>query len=162
MPKRKHTAFEKAFLILLVIGYILPIEYSTVAASIGSPLWTHFVCQFFHANIFHLIANLCVLWSIPYSRRELCIAYILSIPATFITFQPVIGISSVIYVLLAPQMITSKLSWKIWVIFAVMNAITAFIPSIAFTVHMTSFILGLLYFTIKLFADDYRRACNRR
>ncbi len=162
MPKRKHTAFEKAFVILLVIVYLLPIECSTAAASVSSPIWTHLVCQFFHANIFHLIANLCVLWSMQYSWMELCIAYILSIPATFITLQPVIGVSSVIYVLLASHMIISKLSWKIWVIFSVMNAITAFIPSIAFTVHATSFSLGILYTTIKLFADDYRRACSRR
>lgn len=163
MPTRNHTSTESTILILCLIGiYFLPVSTTKVAASIHSPWWTHLMCHFFHANLFHLISNLWALWLIRPSLRFMAVAYLLSIPATFVAFHPVVGISSVIYTLLAFQIIETRIPWKHLGLFFGLNLATAFIPSIAFLVHMTAFGIGITYIIIMRQIHEYRRAMQGR
>lgn len=141
----------------------LPAASRALDAAKLSTWQMHFVGQFLHANLFHLLANVCVLWQLRFSWRQLAVAYVFSVPATFVTSaEGVVGFSSVIYALMGLLLPRVRLSVRDWVLFLAANAATAFVPSIAFGVHVAAFGLGFLYAKIKMLADDYRRAYQRK
>lgn len=156
MQRRKVEKVEIILLAALVLMYILPVDTSYVAAITGSFWWTFLVCHFFHANIFHLAANIYVLLSIRYSLKELAWAYLIGIVSVLVAAHPVVGASGIIYALLGFRMAKCR-SWKIWICFSICNAATFFIPSIAFGVHAAAFCMGLLVKMITEQYGDYRR-----
>lgn len=126
------------------------------------PCQTHLFGQLLHANLFHLLANLSVLWTMRISPRELSVAYLLSVPATFATSTPAIGFSSVLYALMGMKIGHVRMSRIEWIMFVLANAATVFIPAIAFGVHLAAFMMGLVYDYLKRLTDEYRRACKRK
>lgn len=131
-------------------------------ANVG--LWqTHLVGQLLHANLFHLLANVVVLWQLRFSSRGLLAAYLLSIPATFFVWEgTAIGFSSVLYALMGMQLPQARMPKAGWAVFIAANTATAFVPGIAFGVHCTAFALGWIFVKVKRLSDEYRGACKRR
>lgn len=130
----------------------------------SEPLWqAHVFGQFLHANLFHLLANVWVMWQLRFTLRELAAAYLLSVPATLAVWQgTAIGFSSVLYVLMGMRLAAWRLSRAEWAWFIAANVATAFVPGIAFGVHCAAFALGWIYIKVKRLWDEYRGACRRR
>lgn len=155
-----QTRIRKAYIVIsvLVLVWILSLFIKPVISGNG---WTSFIlCQIFHANIFHLLANCFVLNNIRFNWKEFTIALIIGSLAMTTSIEPTLGISAVIYVLIAFRMMETHLSLKSWVSFLVINGITAFIPHIAFRVHMASFVMGVIFVLLKCLnrrINEYRR-----
>jgi len=115
-----------------------------------------FIYMFFHANIFHLAANLYALWMIKLDKQRLITSYIISVFA-YLIFPHAIGLSGIILAIVG--MYANKKTWRYFIIFSL---ITAFIPNIAFGVHTTCFILGYLYNKLRVLVNDYRAAYTGR
>lgn len=164
MPKGKDRtlAVKIGVTLLMVAFYLLPVSPQKIGACLASPWQAHFLAQVFHANAFHLLANLYVLWMTRTSPRELLAAYLLSVPATFATSTPAIGFSSVLYALMGMKICRVRMKPVEWAMFVLANAATVFIPAIAFGVHLAAFMMGLVYDYLKRLTDEYRRACKRR
>lgn len=164
MPKGKDRtlAVKIGVTLLLAACYLLPVPRQEFGASFGSPWHAHFLAQMFHANVFHLLANLYALWLIRTSPRELLVAYLLSVPATFVAAAPTVGFSSVLYALMGMKVCRVRMSPVEWAIFILANTATVFIPAISFGVHLAAFVLGFVYDYLKRTAYEYRRACNRK
>lgn len=143
-----------------VATFIAPSGYLDVAKWL--PWQTHVFGQFLHANVFHLLANVVVLWQLRFSLRNLAVAYLLSIPATLAVWQgTAIGFSSVLYALMGMRLEAWRLSRAEWTWFIAANVATAFVPGIAFGVHCAAFALGWIYIKVKGLWDEYRGACRR-
>ena len=165
MPKGKNKQVERKVIVSLLLLNVylwLPMEYvPELAASFNAAWYTHLCSQWAHTGLFHLILNLYVLWFLRFTWKEFGVAYLVSIPATFASSSGAIGFSSVIYALMGLLLPQVRLSVRDWVLFLVVNAATAFVPPIAFGVHVTAFGLGFLAAKIKKLSDEYRRACKR-
>ena len=167
MPKGKdRTVALKTGLTILLAACFCLVEHlclsSRTLEAVKSSTWqTHLVGQLLHANLFHLLANLYVLWLLRFSPRELLAAYLLSIPATFVVWSgQAIGFSSVLYALMGIRLPRVRMSKAGWMTFIAANVATAFMPGIAFGVHVSAFALGYVYQTIYTLYDEYRGACQ--
>lgn len=144
--------------LLLAVCFLLPADWGAAGASLHSAWYTHFTAQWLHANAFHLLANLYALWLLRPSACTLLTAYVLSIPATWASFTPAVGFSSVLYAIVGLRVRRQRWSRTSWILFVAVNACTAFVPSIAFGVHMAAFLFGMGYAWMKDVWDEYRRA----
>lgn len=66
------------------------------------------------------------------------------------TLEPTIGFSAIIYAYIGMNIVRWKVSLVDWVTFIVANAITAFIPGVAFGVHLAAFMLGISVWFIQM------------
>lgn len=155
MPQRNYATIA-----ILLLIYLLPVSTPSVAASTTSSWWTHLIYPFFHANIFHLLANIYALWFIRPTWAILLTAWSIAVASSWITPVPVVGFSSMIYAIWGMNMLNA--SQKSWIIFLAINFITIFLPSMGWMVHFSTFTIGLLYSYFKRLSNEYRRACNRR
>ena len=169
MPKGKdRTVALKTGLTILLAACFCLVEHlclsSRTLEAVKSSTWqTHLVGQLLHANLFHLLANVHVLWLLRFSPRELLAAYLLSIPATFVVWSgKAMGFSSVLYALMGMKLPRVRMSKAGWMTFIATNVATAFVPGIAFGVHCTAFALGWIFVKVKRLSDEYRGACKRR
>lgn len=164
MPGRKNKPLHVKIVtvVILVSVFFLPVDGKIVSSSLSSVWYTHFISQFFHVNIFHLLANLYVLVIMRFSLSELFAAYLLSIPATWVSPDGCAGFSSVLYALMGILIQRIRMGRTEWALFIASNAATAFIPNIAFEVHLSSFSLGWLYARLKGLFHEYGRACKRK
>lgn len=160
--KDKSLYAKTAVMAILVACFFLPVDIKSVSASLTSDLYTHFTGQFFHANVFHLLVNLYVFWLLRFSTFELIVSYLLSVPATCSSVNECVGFSSVIYVIIGIRFLFMKMDRSGRALFIITNLATAFIPGIAFGVHLSSFVLGYLFARIKRLFDEYGRACKGR
>lgn len=90
MQNPKHTLY-----LILLMTLLLPC-HSVLAVSGSSPLYTHFVYMFGHANIFHLALNAFLLLRLAnlYNPRRCLAAYITAVAISFIpAHSPVLGAS---------------------------------------------------------------------
>ncbi len=115
-----------------------------------------FVYMFFHANIFHIAANLYTLWLIRLDKNRLISSYTISVFA-YLLFPNAIGLSGMILSIVG--MYANKKTWKYFMIFSLA---TVFIPNIAFGVHTTCFISGYIYNKLRVLINDYRAAYTGR
>lgn len=167
MPKGKdRTIALKTGLTILLVACFCLVEHlclsSRTLEAVKSSTWqTHLVGQLLHANLFHLLANVYVLWLLRFSPRELLAAYLLSIPATFVVWSgQAMGFSSVLYALMGIRLPRVRMSKAGWAVFIAANVATAFVPGIAFGVHVSAFALGYVYQAICTLYDEYRGACQ--
>lgn len=142
MPTGKNTPFN-----VTLLGLMLALTLFTEAphlhgAWICSPFVTKLTCHFFHANLFHFACNAMCLWLMRPSPVQTIQALCLAVIAMFCTIEPTIGFSAVIYAYLGMNMCRWKISLVDWATFIVANAVTAFIPGVAFGVHLAAFMLG--------------------
>ena len=167
MPKGKDraVALKVAVSVVLAACFWVVLDYfgdsSRLSEGLSSTILPHVAGQFLHANVFHLRANVCVLWQLRFSARKLLVAYLLSIPATFATWStPAVGFSSVLYALMGMRLAQVRLSRTAWAWFIAVNAATAFVPSIAFGTHCAAFALGYACQTVYNLYNEYRGACQ--
>lgn len=166
MPTGKNKQVERKVIVSLLLLNVylwLPMEYvPELAASFNAAWYTHLCSQWAHTGLFHLVLNLYVLWCLRFTWKEFGIAYLFSIPATFVSISGAVGFSSVIYALMGMKLSQVRIPVREWILFLSVNVATAFVPAIAFVVHVTAFGLGFLYAKIKILADEYRRAYQRK
>ena len=169
MPKGKDrtVALKVAVSVVLAACFGIVLDYledsSRLSEGLSSTILPHLVGQLLHANLFHLLANVYVLWLLRFSPRELLAAYLLSIPATFFVWEgTVVGFSSVLYVLMGMRMPQTRMPKAGWAVFIAANLATAFAPGIAFGVHCAAFALGWIFVKVKRLSDEYRGTCKRR
>lgn len=144
----------------LLLIFLLPVNTQSVAASSTSTWWTHFIYIFFHANVFHLAANLYALWFIRAQRSRFIISCFIAIIVSFITPYPIVGFSTVIYSMWGMNML--QYSRNTWLIFLAINLITILLPGIGWIAHFSAFSLGLFYSYLNQLSNEYRRACKGR
>ena len=150
MQRTKCKTIKLILIAALVIVYVLPIQVSM-------NMWYYcFVYQFFHANIFHLLANLYALYLIRLTKERVIASYIISIFPVLL-FPGAIGISGMLLSIIG--MYSNK---KTWMQFSIFSLITFFIPNMAFAVHTVCFVLGSIYGKISIVLDDYQRAYTGR
>lgn len=131
----------------------------------------------FHANIFHLAANLLSVWFIfrvmPYrneaaNAKDLAFGFIIATLAYFVATRPVVGISNIIYAVIGLR--TPSLSHRWWrqqttIAFLVLTVAMLLVPRLSALTHIVSFIAGTLVAMgrrkIKSLDNDYRRAAHR-
>lgn len=143
MPTGKDSPFDVALIGTLLCLCLFADDASRHAASFSSPLLSHLVCHFYHANLFHLLGNLfCIVFMRP-SMKQLLYAYPVAVAATWFTVVPSIGFSAVLYAFMGMNALRWNISRKDWCLFIIANLITAFIPGIAFSLHFAAFSLGI-------------------
>lgn len=142
MSTRKNTPFN-----LILIGFLLVLTLFAESPHFhGAWIYSSFdykvTCHFYHANIFHLFANVLCLWIMRPGPLQIAYAFPLAVTSMFFTLDPTIGFSAVLYAYMGMNMFRWNVSPSDWIMFIVANIFTAFIPGVAFTVHLVSFILG--------------------
>lgn len=147
MPARDN---KKLKVLILIISICFFFAHDT------SYWYGCFIYMFFHANIFHLAANLFTLWIIRINKQRVVVSYAISVFA-YLLFPNAIGLSGMILAIVG--MYASK---KTWIYFAIFSIVTAFIPNMAFGVHTICFIAGFLYNKLSTLINDYRAAYTGR
>lgn len=124
----------------------------------------------FHANIFHLAANLLSVWlifrrDVTYRWQPLLLAFILAAASWYFTSDSVAGISNMVFAYLGLRTPSFRDCW--WrqsavLTFLVVTVVMAFLPNVSGITHIVSFVLGCacaaLKRILKSIASDYRRA----
>lgn len=154
MPERKNTPFVITLTSLLLVMYLFTPDISLYAASFSSGLSERLSCHFHHANIFHLSANVLCLYLMDPTPGRMVMSYPLAAAATLFAPDPVSGISGMLYACMGLGITHSSISLEGWITFIAINAITIFVPGIAFAMHTASFVLGITTaFIIGRYAD---------
>lgn len=144
MPTGKNTPFNFTLIGMLLCLLLFSSDSHLHAASVTSPLFTHFTCHFFHANIFHLAGNVLCLSILRPSPAFLLRAFPVAVAATWFTDVPSIGFSAVLYAYMGLNALGWRIGAKDWLIFITANLLTAFLPGIAFTLHLMAFSFGMI------------------
>lgn len=126
--------------------------------------------HFFHANPFHLAANLLSVWlifrrGVKYRWQAIALAYILAVISWHFTSDSIVGISNMVFAYLGLRTPSFRDGW--WrqstvITFLVVTLAMAFLPNVSGITHITSFVLGCACAAFKRIlnsiASDYRRA----
>lgn len=137
----------------LFLAYILPIDYKDVAACIPSVWWTRLVYMFFHVNIWHLLSNSYALYFLRPAKKTLGASYVIAILATFTTFEPAVGASSMVFAVWGMRLQCEK-DWLIW---TCTMLISILLPGISWQVHLSSSVMGLGWIRLYRLYHDYRK-----
>lgn len=149
MPTRKNTPFNVTLLGVLLLLVLFTTSPQTEGAFLFGQHLNRFTYHFYHANIFHFLANAWALWLMRPSFSDLAKAYPLAVIASLFALQPTIGFSAIIYAYIGINIIRWKVSLVDWGVFITANLITLFIPNIAFGVHFAAFTLGITTWKLK-------------
>ena len=156
----------------MIIKYILSLTFIVVYILFGneigfatnSPWWTHFTYSFQHASLIHLVINTLVFinvfrvmeWFISW-RVLLPVIYIIASVASVASVQtiPTVGASGMIYAMFGMMSFIVLFNASTWnqkgmFFFSIilMLLFSYFNSSSNFTVHVISYCLGVLWFTV--------------
>ncbi|MBR5689820.1 MAG: hypothetical protein IKX17_05190 [Prevotella sp.] len=158
--KKFTNAITAAFLMLALIPFA---DYCAVSST--SPIYTHFIYMFAHANVFHWLLNaaaLVILHKIL-SLPRVATAYITAVAISFLNCQlsiinyqlsirpqAVLGFSVILYFLVGTII---RNAWKhdktiFWQTILFLT-IGFFLPNIAATYHLLPFLAGFIYHPIE-------------
>ena len=140
----------------------------------GKAICVAMLYHFFHANIFHLAANLLSVWLIfgkgrRYPLSHFILAYIIGTLAWYCSAVPVVGVSNFIFALLGLRTPSLKDAW--WRqssvrVFLVVTVGMAFVPNVSAVTHIVSFASGCVCAALgrifKGIGSDYARATYNR
>lgn len=133
--------------------------------------------HFFHANIFHLLANCMSIWfvfSVTPNRtekdncRNFLTAYLIATLTLITATRPVVGVSNIIFAVIGLR--SPELSHPWWkrrstITFLGLTVLMLLVPRLSAITHITSFMCGVLaaYLSrwFKSIGNDYRRAAGR-
>jgi len=136
----------RAIILLLLAVYV----FADIAWLNGrSEMLRILLCHFFHANIFHLLANALSV-SVMFRRWkawQLVISFVIAVLSVAVYPSAVIGFSNVIYAMIGLK--TPSFDSKWWrlpstKIFLVVTAAMLLFPNVSAITHIKSFVLGLL------------------
>ena len=159
--------------------YILIVCLFILQMVVGVPSWltgtdSDYICRalsysFFHANWAHLLLNCIAVWMVFSPRRRwsmkgLLVAYLIAVVVYPCSFRPVIGFSNILYAGLGMRSPSLRSPW--WknpstMTFIMVTLAMAFIPQIAATTHIISFLLGMLYASFKRWTDKLLKDARR-
>lgn len=153
----------------------------TFSMLFGCPVYLHgnglhvaLTYHFFHANIFHLAANVLSIWAIfakdrRYAWCSLIVAYVCATISWYCTSSDVVGISNMIFALLGLRTPSLKDGWwrrRTVIVFLLVTAGMALVPGISAGTHLVSFFLGVLFASFQrilmMIRSDYYRASYNR
>lgn len=107
-----------------------------------APMWTHLTYHFTHANIFHLLANLYVLWTMR--RVRWVPAYLISTLISLIPATEVAGLSGLIFASYGVSCgIRNRL--RTLLTLAVFAIVWGLFPGVSLTIHILSLLIGFAY-----------------
>lgn len=146
---------------VLTLVYAMQLVFDEKIGYTHGSTWQHLVYPFFHANIFHLLANLYALSFLNINLLRIMTAFFLSVSTSFLAVcqLPTMGFSAVIFVLLGMQtnIFRSKFSFDKCFFLAYM-IIGLVLPNINGLLHLLCFMEGaVIQFAVKTYAD-LRRA----
>jgi len=148
-----HKKTQLSIILILVLTYLLPVKHGYILGS----TWEHFVYIFFHANIFHLAGNCYCTWLILKNNnsKTLIPLYTLSVLASFIAYNnlPTIGFSAPLFVALGINFHKTK-NKKTYIPLLISVLASLPFPLVNTRLHVTCFILGYLYTTLKHFIKE--------
>lgn len=142
MSTGKNTPFN-----VTILGFMLALTLFTRdpglhGAWICSPFMTKLTCHFYHANLFHFACNAMCIWLMRPSPAQIAQSLVLAVITMFCTIEPTIGFSAVLYAYIGMNIFRWKIPIVDWIMFAVANLVTIFIPGVAFATHLAAFLLG--------------------
>lgn len=131
---------------ILVLGYFFGDPDWLLSASIAKNMFCH---HFFHANVFHLAANLFAGYYVLRKATigRLACAYLIASLSVLCAAHPVIGFSNMVYALIGLRSPHFKHPW--WrhpatAVFLAVTLIMLFVPNISAVTHVVSFCGGVL------------------
>lgn len=145
----------------LALAYALQVALGVGSGYCKGDLWPHLWFPFFHANIFHLAANILTLAMLRCEVRDILPAYAVAVIASFfaVASVPTMGFSGVLYVLIGMQtgIFRGRVTLpKVW-FFAFLLA-GLFLPRVNGLLHIVCFASGALIQLYRRLSYDYARA----
>lgn len=144
----------------------------------ASPVWLRALTyHFYHANIFHLLANCLSIWfvfrvtktrSTLQITKEFCIAFVIASIVFTLTHKPVIGISNILFAIAGMR--TPAFSHPWWkapntIVFFIVTLLMLLLPRFAAFTHIVSFAIGVFIAVckreLKAVNNDYIRAAGK-
>ncbi len=156
----RETGTDVAFT-LMVLGFALQMALDFHPGYTDASLLPHMTFAFFHANVFHLAANMMTLHLLQPSCRNLLAAYAISFATSFLAIAPLptMGFSGILYVLIGirTNLFTGRFSfWKGWFVMFLFAGIA--MPNVNGLLHLFCFIGGLTIRIISRISNDYAKA----
>lgn len=139
---------------ITIILLILLFSAEPTAVYKGCDLLNHFTFHFYHANIFHLSANVLCLWTVR--KHHWVISYIIATIFSFLITSPTVGLSAILFATVGINY-GIKADYKNAVISALVCTIYGLLPGISLLFHLLSlaggFIYGYCYETVRLYRN---------
>lgn len=136
-------------IIVILMGFIIPL-HADMAVSPSSPIYSHFVYMFGHANFMHWAVNSWCLLMVHHQFRfhRLLASWMVSVELSFIYYPslPVLGISVIISFFMGfttPWLYRRK-RLAFWQMIILLGA-GCLLPHIAGIYHLILFATGLIY-----------------
>ena len=131
----------------------------------GAPLCRALTYHFFHANVFHLLANMLPIWSLfsPKCRvrpsvGKIITAYLIATATFFVATRPILGLSNILFALSG----LSIRDFRRWIkqpsaiVFLGVSVIMLAVPAYSGVTHLLSFSCGVVLSAL------YRRVWARQ
>lgn len=156
--KNDDIRFQLAVVILLPLLIIVQLAVKDIHAAgltMHSSWETSLTFHFVHGNFFHLLLNWWCLLSISFIYRfrwfDALAAWLIASCYMFAGTQPIVGMSGIVYVLIATMVMDRKYDGKfqVWSLVLVMILATGLIQNIGLGIHLWSFGLGTIYGVLK-------------
>lgn len=112
----------------------------------GSSFVSHLTYSFCHANIFHLAANLVVLWSLR-NRICLCASLFAAVLASFLptyVSQPTVGLSGVIFAAIGIMWGKTGRFWDSCCVVMPFIVLTMLMPGVNGILHLWTYMIGFI------------------
>lgn len=168
----RYALITALVLVFLILGR--PDYLSSPDADLWLRALTYHV---FHANIFHLAANILSIWFVfmvtpvrsdKTNISQLVAAYVIATLTFFIATRPVVGVSNILFAVLGLRTPAFNHPWwrsqNTLVFFAITLGMLA-LPQFAAVTHIVSFICGTILAVVRRcfnsLEDDYRRATGK-
>lgn len=149
--KKEKTISLYVAPIILMLSIFPIFDWETIGVATQSPWWNRLIYSFFHASIWHCLANLfCYFQILHYylpSWRIILLSYIVAVlvPDFVLTELPTVGMSAMIYSLLGciTFYVQRKVYYVSWVSFYIL--IGFLFPNVNALIHLYAYCVGSLY-----------------
>lgn len=137
-----------AFYVFAIVECVLPFFDSSIGLHDGCSLVDRLLYPFIHANIFHALLNLLVLWQClkTFPRWNSLIAfYIIAISYPLPSENPIVGLSGLLYAYMGyiEPAVKDKMRYNLFIIIYIL--IGLILPNMAVGIHIYCYAVGLLW-----------------
>lgn len=144
--KPKHYILYVLVLAVAFFGFGADWGYMT-----GSPFWTHLTYHFAHGNVFHLAANMLVVFFLLFNRNDNWwlwpVSFVVATACSFVisTPKPTVGLSGMLFVLYGIIFLKDGPQWKPLIHTIVYMAVSClFAQRMAIGLHCICLFVGAL------------------